>query len=661
MAVEPIYRPQVGAGGTAGLPQASAEAFGAGIGQGMAQLGGAMHEADVRAYRIERQQRADTEASDFAARFATLRAEADKASIDARNAAAPGGAGHAEAMAKWWQDRSAQLTDGITEDRVRRAAAEQISEFGARFDAAEYQWQEGARVGKVVTDRQRASDAGANRARQMHDPKAYAEELSLGRQSIDMLEGVPADVKDKLRRYHDETVTVGFLNGLTDTNPALAKAQIDAGIFNDILTPQQIDQARGGAEVEIRRRDGIVAAQQAAVKAETREQLATLNARIEAGEDVPDGEIAGGAQAATAIGDDSGAFKLEVARQKAWLNRETQAWRPQDYETNINALRAMGERRTPAQDITLKHLETIAPGRIAEYTNNPGGYMAAIGKAAPVLNLADPASIAARRAWQRTAAAVMGVPVPLLSKNEAAAFAATASASPKGQLDVANHLAALGGASAFQAAKQVAPQDAMLSRLVVLNPQDRAATINGAAARKVNPAVIDGAAGNDAREDFIAALGGAATLLPQQDVGAAFEVARNLYADWAARNGAQGYDRAQFRQMVQRAFGGAVNARGAIEGGLGEWNDRKLFLPSGVTQAAFDASFSGYRVDPKSAKAPAWADGTVMTADQLRKQFTPVLRPDGLYEFRNARGEVVVTRSKAAFLIDFRVRPGVGQ
>lgn len=656
MPVERVYQQQLVPQSTPGLPMASPDAFGAGIGESIGDLGRSLQHHDEVVRKVE----ADSQATDFNARFAATREELDKASIDARNNAAPGAAGHSAAMEALWKQKRDQLLAGISDRRILRAATEQADEFGARFGSSEYEFEAGARVGKMVTDTQATSDLAANRARRMHDPKSYAEELSLGRQGIDALEGVDAATKGKLHKYHDETVTVGYLNGLNDSNPQAAKALIDAGAFDSVLSPEQLDRARSGADIEIRRQQAEQNAQASAAKAEAREKIATVNARLEAGEEVPDGELVAASQMAQAIGDDSGAYKLDVAREKSGLARITQSWQPADWQREINGLRAKGDKRTGREDVQLKYLEQIAPGRIAEFNNDPGGYMARIGKPPPALSLADPASIAARTEWARAATATTGRPVPLLSKDEAALFSTRAASSPKEQLAVANELALFGGRSAQAAARQVSPSDPTLARLVLLNPNDRAATINGAAARVANRALIDGDAGNDARSDFYAMIGRSAALLSPQDLGAAFEVSRNLYADWAARNGSEGYDANRFKAIAQRALGGAPNARGVQEGGLGAWNGMPVLLPQGLSQAGFDGALSRYRVDPKSATAPVFADGTVMTAEQLR-QYTPVQRPDGRYEFHDANDGVVMTKGRKAFVIDFSIRPGAPQ
>lgn len=639
MPEERTYQRQVGPGSTPTLPSAGADAFGAGVGRAAAQMGETLQQGALRDYKIERQQQADSQAADFNARFARARLEADKASIDARNNAGPGGAGHAEAMAKFWEAQSEGLLGGITDDRVRRQAEGQLTEFGTRLAASEYQFQEGQRIGKLVTDTQSAADLAANRAAMMHDPKAFAEEFSLGRQAIEAMPGVPADVKDKLIKYHDETVAVGYLNGIVRTNPAAVAPLIDSGEFNDILSPAQIERLRDGAEIEVRRQKAQAASQAALLKSQKREEIATVTAQLSAGIEVPDATLAAAAAGAEAIGDTSGAFKLNVARVQAGINKATLPWQPRQYEAEINRLTALGADRTDTQDVQLAQLRAIAPSRIREYNTNPGGWAAANGNPPPPLNLADPQSVRARISWARGVHDVTGRIVQPLTSAEAADFAGRAAASPKARIEVADQLAQLGGLAAVAAARQVAPDDPMMARLVLLQPMDRRAAVNGAEARKANPALIDGKAGNDAREAFLARVGPATAMMGQGDVNAAFDIARNLYADAAAKQGIQTFDEGRFNSFIHRALGGTKDAQGNYRGGIGAWQGNSVLLPSTMSQGQFETVLSKMTFRPEN--APVFRNGAPMTPAQVR-QYVPVQRPDGRFEF-HGRGGVVLT------------------
>ncbi|SFR86412.1 hypothetical protein [Sphingomonas jatrophae] len=669
MAVERGYERQVAPGGTAGLPSAGADAFGAGIGQAVAELGGTLHEAEVRAFRVERQQRADAEAADFGARFAAARAEADRASIDARANAAPGGAGHAQAMAKWWEDRRAKLLDGITEDRVRNSATEQLAEFGSRFDAAEYQWESGTRIKKVAEDQQRASDFGANRARLAHDPKSYGEELSLGRQAIEAMTGVPADVREKLVRYHDQTVTIGYLNGLNDTNPAGAVAMLDSGVFGDILSPEQIEQARNGAQVEVRRAEAATQARDAVAKGQARETLALLKARLDAGEEVPDGELVAGAGLATALGDASGAYQLAVERQRAGVNRETQAWTPADFERETARLRGLGDRRSPADDVRLKQIEAIAPKRTGEFNADPGKWAAGAGAPPPSLE----AGPQARTSWARAIEGATGEAfVPRLTPAEAAPLAEQIRTGTPAQRYEALQAVRQWGGDVPAVVRQVAGGDRtfeLASRLATSGDPATARDAllgvdvpDGQLFKTPSPDDPDKLVDLNTAAVASGFLSGALRRLGGNYIGGLQAAARNIYKARMARNARVVGDPTSYRTALNAALGGVV-VNGERRGGMGVWNGAHVVLPSMMSQAEFErkmARASGEAIVAAAGGiAPAWSNGAGfvrMTPGQL-KALTPVALADGSYAFATPQGGYVQKLGGGEFRLDWRKLP----
>ena len=233
------YEQRVGARAQDVAVQTSPDTFGAGLGRALGDLGQTMHRGEIQAYQIERQVRADTEATDFARRFAEFRVGMDDQVRAARASAAEGGAGHREAIKAAYDKGREQLLAGITEDRVRNAAQQQISSFEGGLIEREATWQEGKRVAKVVTDVQTLSDIGANRVRQLSDQGAYQDEVKAGYAFVDSL-GVDDDTKAKLRReLVDQKYAIAFLNGMNDRDPVGARALLDAGTFNEFLEPAQ--------------------------------------------------------------------------------------------------------------------------------------------------------------------------------------------------------------------------------------------------------------------------------------------------------------------------------------------------------------------------------------------------------------------------------------
>lgn len=652
MPQENIYQPQVAPQATAGLPQAGADAFGAQVGAGIEKLGDTLHATDIRAYKIERQLKADQEAAAVAARMATQRLENDRAIVDMRTNAAPGAAGHAEATTVMLAKQREAIGAGITEDDVRNRALARFDDYAASVGSAEYSFEVGQRVGKASTDVQHATDTTTNLLRTSTDPTVFARELKTGVQELRDMTGIPPDVRDKLIDDREQSYSLGHLNGMIDRGQAAAaRALVDSGAFNGILTPEQVDRIRSGAEVEMRREAAATAHAATVEKAALADSVSTLKTLNSNGAEIPDGQLAGVQARLAALGDNSGATEIAVMRVQSGIAKETKPWTPKQFDTAINDL-AGKAKRTVDQDLRLAYLRQIRGARTTQFNANPGEWAASIGRPPPALNLGDPASIDARKSWARSIAAAAGRPVPFLSANEAAELSARASSSPKERLAVANELAGFGGFDAVTAARQVAPQDAMLGILVRLRPNDRAASLSGQDARKANPALIDGTAGNDARDRFQERVGGALGLMPQGDVAAAFEVARNLYADWAVKSGAQGFDEATFGSFIHRALGGTKRTgTGEWQGGVGDHNDAQVLLPANATQNEFATVLARVNWAADDRNAPVWADGKPMTPAQIRR-YVPVQRPDGRYEFRGPGNTVATVKGGGIWTLD---------
>lgn len=648
---EEIYRSRVAPARTASLPLDDPRNSPAvAIGQGMERLGGALHQRELQDYQIQRKLDADREGSDFAVRFAEARAKFDQFSIDRRNAAPADAAGHSEAMQTAWQAESETLLQGLRESSQINNARAQLAQFGERLVSSEVDWAEGRRVAKLVNDQQQLSMIGANRARQMHDTAAYAEELAAGHQAIDAL-NIPADVKEKLGREHDQQVTIGYLNGLNDTSPHAAVALIDGGAFGEILDPGQIEQARNGAMVEVRRADAVAAHQQQLEAAAVRENVQGLKARIDGGVAVPDAELAQAQMDLARIGDAGGATAMGVLRVQNGVTRETEPWTPMQFDAEINRLTGKAK-RTAEEDVRLAALRSQRPNAVATYNNNPGEWAARNGMPPPALDLADAGSVAGRMRWARSVEAQTGRPVNPLQPTEAAVLREQAAVSPKGRLDVANQIASFGGMGAVRAAALIAPNDPMLGRLATLaNRQLRADATTGGEVRKQRKDLIDGTNGNDANGDFYDALGAAGGLLAPGQVGAAFEIARNLYA---ARSHSARYDQGLFDRATHEALGGTFGPNGEKLGGLGSYGSTPVLLPPGMSDATFDKRMARLpMLALERAKfRPVWQDGTAMSGAELRKNFTPVMRPDGRYEFHGANGDVVTVKGGRTWVLD---------
>ncbi|CAN5484187.1 hypothetical protein BH09PSE4_BH09PSE4_19230 [soil metagenome] len=659
MPAERGYEQQAAPGVTPGLPQASAASFGAGVGQGIDELGGALHARDVEAYKLERRQTADAEAADFNARFAATREELDRASIDARNGAAPGGAGHADAMAKLWAERKAALLDGITEDSVRRSAVAQADEFGSRFQSAEYQFEAGARIGKMATDQQAASDLGANRARRMHDPAAYREELSLGRQAIDSLEGVPDDVKQKLHRYHDETVTIGFINGLNDTNPKNAMDLLDAGKFDDILTPEQIDRARDGAQVEMRRADAAARAQQAHETSVAKDQLGAIEADLNAGA----GTLADRQRVAeqyAAIGDQSKAAEWRGKATEFAVVQDRRADTLPQMDQQIAALEAKRSGGGLAADEAhrlngLKDLRSQSAARLEQ----PGGALLqlqyATGRPLAALDVHDFATFEARGQQARVAAPRYGRTAiePILA-TELPAFKDLMDG-PNGRLQAIDAIQHFRDARTIAgAARQMAGAEDGEFRIAALLPHDVARDVlRVAATLKANPQVWNE---RTASHDFASWYGPALSWVGGSYRNDIFQAAKAFYAQRASDGHEQAYNPGRFAEAIETVLGRSADGKG----GVARTAQGIVLAPAGVDPQTMMRTFA--RATPSEyaqaagGRTPRWSDGSPITVAQF-KQLLPTQVADGHYGFRGRNNQLIHDDQGNAYTVELSRLP----
>lgn len=632
MPEERIYERQVTPREASGLPMASPEAFGAGVGRAVADLGGELHRGQVQAYRLERQQTADRELADFMHGFSLHRQNMDGIVREKRANAAPGALGHTMETMEANEAAREGLFAGISEDGVRRRAQQMWDDYSGRLQDNEAGFEEAGRIDKMVQDVQVATDVAANRVRMGMDPAAYGEELKLGYAAIDALQGVPADTKAKLKReLVDQKYSAAFLNHLNDTNPQAAVAMIDAGTFNDALTPEQLERARNGALVEVRR--GEAAAAQAAnmEKAQTRETIATVEEQARQGVDVS-GALPGLIQAAEAMGDTS---KAESLRGLLADSAFAKIWGPVSPAERAGRMTELGNKANPsaADQRELAWLRDKSPALDAKFNADPVGFAlvnAPEGQKPPTLDFSDPASIAARSQWAAAASQAYGRPVPPLSANEAAALRDQYATGRAGRIDVMDNLALLPARQAAIAARQVDPNNEQLRVMVTLPRGYRSLALDGEEALKGNRALLkvdddDEKATIDTQNArFAEAMRG---VDPAQR-RAILLTAGQIEAGLLARAGGE-RDAGLAWRALNMAMG-AIGTGSDRKGGLASWSDHWFVLPDGVTPKAWGIAVQRAAATGKT--KPVNPDGS----PALLRNARPVMVGNGVYEFRTA-------------------------
>ncbi len=646
MPVEAGYERQVAPGNTAGLPFADANAFGAQIGGAIGQLGDTLHAVQLRKYQVERKQTQDRELSDGMARLARFQADAERHVVDLRTNAGPGAAGHVAAVeGLTGQAARDALLDGVTEDSVRQTLSRQFDGFAANQGSREYDWAAGVGAAKVATDTQQTIETLGNGARIATDPKALQNALAQAHTLVQGLNGVDDATRVKLSDHADQVIAGSYINGLIDRgSPQDAVRLIDSGAMNGMLSPAQIDQLRNEGRVAIDRQRVVAEQRDAQGRKALADQVATVKQLNDAGAVQDDKTLAALAAQLRANGDNSGAVALDLMRKTNGMAKVAKAMTAQQRERRIGQLAAI---RNPNADqqIELEYYKRVKSSLDAQYNNDRGGWATANGDPPPPIEPGKPQSYGARLAWaQRTGA-------PFLQPNEAAALREQKDKGPAGLAAVADQLAAIPGQAAAEAARMVDGDDHVLARIVQLYPEARRLALNGPAARKANPQLIDGAAERAAREDYRAWIGGATRLLHPQDDNAFFDVGSNIFAAGAYRDHASAYDKGKFLWGVQRAIGVSRDAAGAQRGGVGRWRGQPVILMPTLSQAEFDKTLSTMAWHGNNPHRPVYRDGSPMTPTQL-KALNPVLHPDGTYRFQTDQGQTILDASGGEFSLD---------
>lgn len=660
MPAETGYNSQVGPAPASSLPRADPTAFGAGIGAGIEAIGNSLHRADMTNMSIERQQRADSEAASFNARFAQLREAADKASVDARNNAAPGGVGHADQMRQWLDENSKSLLDGITDRRVQRSAQAQIAEFGSRFNSSEYQWQEGRRVGKIVTDQGNVIDAAANRAERLVDPKAFGEELSFYHQGVMSLEGTPADVKAKLIHEGEQAITGGFANGMLRRDPKALKRALDSGEFDSMLSKEQMQHLRSGIDVEIRRRDAATKAQSALQLHLEKEALQTDRAKLETGAGTPqDWETL--AQRYDAIGDNSSAVtaRAQGAGMAAAIGHRGDSLPQLDQQiASLTSIRNNGKGLTPHEAATLTGLTDLR-GQLAGMLGQPGGAMLALqfatGKPVAPINPADPSSLQARAAYAKGAAAQYGrVAVDPLLPNEIPMFKDLASGGTQQRLQALEMIQGFGDPQVIRAAAaQVAGADDGAFRIASQLPISVARDVlRGSETIKSGPQVWNEAR---ARADFNKWYGRTLSMVGGSYRSDIFQAAKSFYGQRAVEGGEQAYNPGRFAEAIETMIGRMPDPNGAT-GGIARHSQGIVLVPQGMRPDALLQRFARAGADDyaraSGAKVPHWSDGTPLTRTQLIGTLPTAIDGAGHYGFRGPGGRLIEASPGVPYIVD---------
>ncbi|MGN6124818.1 MAG: hypothetical protein ACTHOJ_17880 [Sphingomonas oligoaromativorans] len=665
MAVEIGYSRQVAPAGSPGPVQASPDAFGAGIGDAVGQV------ADT-----VRKLRADQDISNFSAAFAKARADNDQTLHDLQNGAPAGGDGYHDAVVQHLDGQGQQLLGTIRDPNVRRQAQSQWDDYVSQQSGRAFEWQAGAAAAKTVVDAKQTMDVGGNRVMTSADPSAYADESGHWEAYVQSLTGIDEATRDKLSREGHQQLAVAQNDKLTNTNPFAALTAIDAGNYNDVVSPEQLQAMRRSADVAYRRQ----LSQQKAADAQALQQQKVANdtawAQMKQGRYEPDQYYAladkmdAAQQAATAV--EVRAAGTEIAASESWRGAT-----PGERQAEIERLAAKPT-LTPQEGQTLRGLkgqqawlaDKSAIERMAYATN---------AKITPI-DLSDPSSFQQRAqqldgSWQRYGGRkdfiIPGIdPVDQFK---------TLIASPQRSDRVAAAMAMqAAGPYAGAILDQVAPQDHAFRSATLLsvlpNGQElMEKALKAPDAIRANPAIFKPTKGSDGKEGpnfdtiFGRAFGSALQGLPADQRTAVYDNARALYAATAGDNGWTELHPGEVLRQGYFTLGGRETGLGWA-GGFGNWNGQPVVLPVGMNQAEFDRRVSrssaaewGSGVDQKTGQPHAALNGAPWVPSQNRtmstselRSLTPTMVRDGVYMLRNGNNTFVTTKDHRPYLFDVR-------
>lgn len=657
MVVEAGYTTQVAPAGSPGPVQASPDAFGAGIGDAI----------DVAAGTV-RKLRADQDISNFSASFAKARADNDQTLRDLQNGAPAGGDGYHEAVVQHLDGQGQQLLAGIRDPNVRRQAQTQWEDYVSQQSGRAFEWQAGAAAAKTVLDAKTTMDVGGNRIQTSSDPSTYADESGHWETYVQSLTGIDEDTRAKLAREGHAQLAISQNDMLTNTNPLAAISAIDAGHYNDVVSPEQLQSMRRSADVARWRYLSQQKAADAQAKELERKSIEADTAELKAGRGTPEQWYAL-AQRSDAIGD---AAKGVEAKSQGSQIAAAEAWRgatPVERQAEIARLAA---KPTLSQDEgdTLKGLE----GQQRYVDSIPAIQRAAYatGTSYPTIQWNDPDSIKARATAVAAAQQRYGGKPDFLLPGEEQPLKQLI-ASPQRSDRVAAAMA-MGAAGPYAGSilDQVAPQDHAFRSATLLSvlPNGEALmekALKAPDAIRANPAIFKPAKSPTGKEGpnfdtiFGQTFGSALEALPSAQRAAVYDNARALYAATAGDNGWGELHPGEVMRQGYFAIGGRETGQGWA-GGFGNWNGQPVMLPVGMAQQEFDRRVSRSLVTDwasASTNGAPWvaSQNRTMTPRELRS-LTPTAVRDGVYRLRNGNNTFITTKDGRPYEFDIRKLQG---
>ncbi|WP_167105957.1 hypothetical protein [Sphingomonas oligoaromativorans] len=654
------------------MPERDPSAFGAGIGEGVSAIGGAIQHvataADSTRYALGDAARQQQMGAVF------RQQQADQTQKD------PSGAGFADAIGEQF-DKIYGGVDLPRDPELRQRAQVQLTQDRARWMEQAQGWEMNARATAMADNAGQAINLYANDLGQTAptDTVGALAAFHATLQKIDTMvagtAGLHPEAAIHLRRQGSQEASDQLVHGLIDRGAlSTAREIVDGGGVNATVTPQKLNEFNARIDAEQRRLEAQQRAAIALGKSQAEQSIALVNSRLGDGVRVPEADLAQAATLAHTFGLEDKAYNLEVARQRQNINIESESWTPQQYQDEINRIAALGPKASEPEQVRLDQLRKIVGQRTTQFHDNPGAYAAANGAPPPTIDADSGHGFAERAQWRASVQRSTGAWTPTLSKEEAAPWIEKVQhGAPADRLATAQWINQWGG-EAPNVLRQIDPnQDSAFSQAVKLGSVSTASMRDALAGPDALKALGgEGKAfhidplnsqqilsdGTKLTPDTLFGLGARSALSAR---GASFaagvlENAKAIYASTAQKNGWDIFHPGEFQRSIQRAAGGREVGNGQWVGGFGTHNGQTILLPSNMSQQDFDRRLARATPDDLFRAGghvgPAYGNGQSLTAGEL-KALTPVAVGSGRYIFRTGNAYVMAKRGEHG-----KVQPG---
>lgn len=631
---------------------------GAIVGDAVADFGKTMLDAELR----DRQRDRASAAADRSVAFAQMQADIDGELQQLKLDTPADGSGYEEKANAIVERRTSTFVDTLADPQIRNAFLPDVARLRANSLTSASAYAIERRGTKLVTDEETATATLANNLGRAPSDANWELYQQLTDKRIEQYGGMlPAAAIDELRRKSMATGAIAYAEGLA---PEARKTLIDSGKLDSFVSAEKMLALRSGTEVDLRRAAAEQRALASQAKAETREQLATIEATLDAGTGKPQ-EWDALAERYAAIGDTSKAVTLRAKGASAAAAIQYRGLTVPQLDAKLAELNVLEAKngglstaenslRTGLQDVrkTVSSLLGQSPLLAASYS---------AGAAAPApINWSDPATIEARRTSARAAARRYGqIDVKPLMPDEIEQMQAIYRA--EGGKQAVLDRVRLFGDDAGSAARQVTndPSFIHLADLSAGGLAGRSAAadaIAGEQVLKTNATIWPAGVKADAQTAWqkIAPMFATAPGLGN----AIYQNAKSIYAIESVRAGdldQTGLNEERWRGALDRAAGGDGRGRGGIVG----INGSSTIVPEDMNKDDFVKLLARAPADawPKAAQGRnAYIGGRKATLGEIRGA-VPVPMAGGRYAFRIGNG-VVTNSQHQPWTIDIAILRG---